>query len=139
MEARDAELKKELDATLHARRELGEEYDSALVDSFLGKVEQRLDGTIDRRLRRHLAEQQMVVARGARSPGAAADSWGERFGFGVISLILAVPLSAIGVVNAGMPGLFTTWAGIVGVNIAQAARGTLIGQRRKDRETEWDD
>ncbi|WP_063806008.1 hypothetical protein, partial [Streptomyces kanamyceticus] len=104
MEARDAELKKELDATLHARRELGEEYDSALVDSFLGKVEQRLDGTIDRRMRRHLAEQQMVVARGStRSSTNPMDSWSERFGFGVISLILAVPLSAIGVVNAGMP------------------------------------
>lgn len=70
MEARDPELKKELDATLHARRELGEEYDAALVDSFLGKIEQRLDGTVDRRMRRHLAEQQMVVARGARSPAA---------------------------------------------------------------------
>lgn len=139
MEARDAELKKELDATLHARRELGEEYDSALVDSFLGKVEQRLDGTIDRRLRRHMAEQQMAVARGARSPSPVTDSWGDRFGFGVISLILAVPLSAIGVVNAGMPGLLTTWAGIVGVNIAQAARGASFGERRKERGSEWDD
>ncbi|CAM5633108.1 Integral membrane protein OS=Streptomyces alboniger OX=132473 GN=CP975_14130 PE=4 SV=1 [Streptomyces alboniger] len=139
MEARDAELKKELDATLHARRELGEEYNSALVDSFLGKVEQRLDGTIDRRLRRHMAEQQMVVARGARSPGPAVDSWGDRFGFGVISLILAVPLSAIGVANAGMPGLLTTWAGIVAVNVAQAARGGIFHHRRKERDPEWED
>ncbi|MFE0176548.1 hypothetical protein ACFWZ2_29950 [Streptomyces sp. NPDC059002] len=139
MEARDAELKKELDATLHARRELGEEYDSALVDSFLGKVEQRLDGTLDRRMRRHLAEQQMVVARGARSPSSPVDSWAERFGFGVISLILAVPLSAIGVVNAGMPGLFTTWAGIVGINAVQAVRGAHFGQRRRERTSEWDD
>ncbi|ATL28290.1 hypothetical protein [Streptomyces formicae] len=138
MEARDAELKKELDATLHARRELGEEYDSALVDSFLGKVEQRLDGTIDRRMRRHLAEQQMVVARGSRSPSNPLDSWSERFGFGIISLILAVPLSAIGVVNAGMPGLFTTWAGIVGINAVQAVRGANFGQRRQERTSEWD-
>ncbi|MCF3120793.1 MULTISPECIES: hypothetical protein [Streptomyces] len=138
MEARDAELKKELDATLHARRELGEEYDSALVDSFLGKVEQRLDGTIDRRMRRHLAEQQMVVARGARSPGSAVDSWSERFGFGVISLILAVPLSAIGAVNAGLTGLVVTWAGIFGVNAVHSVRGARFG-RRKDRTSEWDD
>ncbi|MFJ2772173.1 hypothetical protein [Streptomyces sp. NPDC087300] len=139
MEARDAELKKELDATLHARRELGEEYDSALVDSFLGKVEQRLDGTIDRRMRRHLAEQQMVVARGARSPASPVDSWGERFGFGVISLVLAVPLSAIGVVNAGMAGLFTTWAGIVGINAVQAVRGANFGRGNRGRTSEWDD
>ena len=95
MDARDAELKKELDATLHARRELGDEYDSALVDSFLEKVEQRMDGAVERRVRRQLAEQQMVVARGARSP-QSNDSWGERFGFGIVSLVLAVPLSAIG-------------------------------------------
>ncbi|MGV9879047.1 hypothetical protein [Streptomyces sp. NPDC003006] len=140
MEARDAELKKELDATLHARRELGEEYDSALVDSFLGKIEQRLDGTVDRRMRRHLAEQQMVVARGARpSGGSALDSWSERFGFGVISLILAVPLSAIGVANAGLTGLFVTWAGIFGVNAVHAVRGAGFGQRRKGRTSEWDD
>ncbi|MBM7172034.1 hypothetical protein JQK87_27300 [Streptomyces sp. G44] len=144
MEARDgelkADLKKELDATLHARRELGEEYDSALVDSFLGKVEQRLDGTIDRRLRRHLAEQQMVVARGARpASGSPLDSWSERFGFGVISLILAIPLSAIGAGTGGLTGLLVTWAGIFGVNAAHTARGAESGRRRKQRTSEWDD
>jgi len=72
MDARDPELKKELNATLQARRELGEEYESALVDSFLEKVDQRIDGAVDRRLRRQLAEQQMVSARGAASRGPVA-------------------------------------------------------------------
>ncbi|WP_103532082.1 hypothetical protein [Streptomyces sp. SM11] len=35
MEARDHELKKELAATLQARGELGAEYETALIDSFL--------------------------------------------------------------------------------------------------------
>ncbi|MFF8846618.1 hypothetical protein ACF08N_28540 [Streptomyces sp. NPDC015127] len=122
MEARDPELKKELDATLHARRELGEEYDAALVESFLEKVEQRLDGTVDRQVRRQLAEQQMVVARGGARPKQAAEShFGERFGFAIVSLVLAIPLSAIGVANADLPGLVVTWLGIVGVNAAHAA------------------
>lgn len=68
MDAPDTELKKELKATLQARSELGAEYESALVESFLEKVEQRLDGTLDRRVRRHFAEQQISVARGARTP-----------------------------------------------------------------------
>ncbi|TGB14117.1 hypothetical protein [Streptomyces sp. MZ04] len=140
MEASDAELKKELDATLHARRELGEEYESALVDSFLGKVEQRLDGTIDRRMRRHMAEQQMVVARGSRAPNSAVDSWGERFGFAVVTLILAIPLSAIGAANAELPGLLVTWAGIFGVNAVHSMRGMRFGRRAdRDRKSEWDD
>ncbi|WP_328669499.1 hypothetical protein [Streptomyces sp. NBC_00328] len=136
----DAELKKELDATLHARKELGEEYESALVDSFLEKVEQRLDGAVDRRVRRRLAEQQMVVARGARSP-QSSDSWGERFGFGIVSLVLAVPLSAIGGGVAHLPGLLVAWGGIVGVNAVQAARLSpgLFGRRRNRPESDWEE
>lgn len=137
----DAELKKELDATLHARRELGEEYESALVDSFLEKVEQRLDGAVDRRVRRQLAEQQMVVARGTRSPEGTSDSWGERFGFGIVSLVLAVPLSAIGGGVAHLSGLLVAWAGIVGVNVVQAARVTpnFFGRRRGKSGSDWED
>ncbi|MFI9614832.1 hypothetical protein ACIHCM_24710 [Streptomyces sp. NPDC052023] len=142
MDARDTELKKELDATLQARRELGEEYDSALVDSFLEKVEQRIDGAVERRLRRRLAEQQMVTARDARSP-KPTDSWGERFGFGIVSLVLAVPLSAIGGGVAGLPGLLVAWAGIVGVNAFQAARvnpGLFGGRRRESgQDGDWED
>jgi hypothetical protein len=134
MEARDHELKKELAATLQARGELGAEYESALIDSFLEKVEQRLDTTLDRRVRRQLAEQQMTVARGARpvEPG----SFGERHGLGIVSLIMAIPLSAIGVANAGIEGLVVAWLGIVGVNAFQAARGGGGLFRRRDERAQ---
>ncbi|NEB78689.1 hypothetical protein G3I40_26170 [Streptomyces sp. SID14478] len=131
--ARDAELKKDLDATLHARKELGEEYESAFVDSFLDKVEQRLDSAVDRRVRRQLAEQQMVVARGARGGRSESDSWGERFGFAVVSLVLAIPLSAIAVVNADLPGLLIAWGGIVGVNALHTGRWPRFGSGRRER------
>ncbi|MFJ9179506.1 hypothetical protein [Streptomyces sp. NPDC102360] len=136
--ARDAELKKELDATLHARRELGDEYEPALVDSFLDKVEQRLDSVVDRRVRRQLAEHRITVARGARDSGA--ENWGERFGFAVISLVLAIPLSAIAVANADLPGLFVAWGGIVGVNALHAVRwGPVRRRERRDREeSDWE-
>ncbi|MFG2562031.1 hypothetical protein [Streptomyces sp. NPDC048496] len=140
MEARDPELKSELNAALQARSELGPEYESALIDSFLEKVDQRLDVTLDRRVRRHLAEQQLVVARGAREPQPPMGNFGERFGFGVISLILAVPLSAIGVTNAGTNGLVVAWLGIVGVNVAQAARSRPLFRRSEDRtKSDWED
>ncbi|GAA1532080.1 hypothetical protein GCM10009730_46700 [Streptomyces albidochromogenes] len=138
METRDPELKKELDATLHARKELGDDYESALIESFLEKVEQRLDSTVDRRVRRQLAEQQMVVARGGGKPPRSESSFGERFGFGALSLVLAIPLSAIGVANAGIEGLVVAWLGIVGVNAVHAARGFpwLHGKREK---SDWAD
>ncbi|WP_030242619.1 MULTISPECIES: membrane protein [unclassified Streptomyces] len=131
-DARDTDLKRELDATLQTRRELGEEYESALVESFLEKVDQRIDGMVERRVRRQLAEQQTQTARDSRAP-MATDSWGERFGFGIVSLVLAVPLSAIGGGIADTPGLAVAWAGIVGVNVAQAARTNpgLFGRRVK--------
>ncbi|MGW2045233.1 hypothetical protein ACWCPF_08620 [Streptomyces sp. NPDC001858] len=141
MDAQDADLKKELDATLQTRRELGEEYESALVDSFLEKVDQRIDAAVERRVRRQFAEQQMVAARGARSP-RPTDSWGERFGFGIVSLVLAVPLSAIGAGTAHLPGLLVSWAGIVGVNAVQAARSHpgLFGRRtRSAKDDTWED
>ncbi|AWW39211.1 membrane protein [Streptomyces sp. AS58] len=141
MDARDADLKKELDATLQARRELGEEYESALVDSFLEKVDQRIDGAVERRVRRQVAEQQMAAARDTRSP-EPTDSWGERFGFGIVSLVLAVPLSAIGGGVAGLPGLLVAWAGIVGVNAFQAARvnPALFRRRRTGGQDDaWED
>ncbi|BFO22169.1 hypothetical protein SHKM778_85570 [Streptomyces sp. KM77-8] len=130
MDTRDTELKKELHASLQARRELGEEYESALVDSFMEKVDQRIDGAVERRVRRQVAEQQMTAARDARSP-QLTDSWGDRFGFGIVSLVLAVPLSAIGGGVGNLPGLVVTWLGIVGVNIVQAVRTNpgLFGRR----------
>ncbi|MFF9626811.1 hypothetical protein [Streptomyces griseosporeus] len=142
MDIRDSDLKKELDATLHARRELGEEYESELVDSFLEKVDQRIDAAVERRVRRQYAEQQMAAARDARSP-RPTDSWGERFGFGIVSMVLAVPLSAIGGGVAHLPGLLVSWAGIVGVNVVQAARTNpeLFGRRRRKpgQDSDWQD
>ncbi|MCX4738727.1 hypothetical protein [Streptomyces antibioticus] len=141
MDRQDSDLKKELDATLHARRELGEEYESALVDSFLEKVDQRIDGAVERRVRRQLAERQMVAARDSRSPGDR-DSWGERFGFGIVSLVLAIPLSAIGAGTGKLPGLIVSWLGIVGVNVVQAVRanpGAFGRRRRAAKDSDWED
>jgi hypothetical protein len=142
MDARDTELKKELDATLRARGELGAEYESALVESFLEKIDQRVDGAVERRVRRQLAEHRMTATRDARAP-KSTDAWGERFGFGIVTLVLAVPLSAIGGGVAHLPGLIVAWAGIVGVNAVQAARvrpGLFGGRRRAAKDDDaWED
>ncbi|MEV5159754.1 hypothetical protein [Streptomyces sp. NPDC053728] len=138
MEARDPELRRELDATLQARGDLGPEYESVLIDSFLEKVEQRLGGPHDQQTRRQLAEQQMAAARGgARRPGPHG-TFGERFGFGVVSLVLAIPLSAIGVANAGIEGLVVAWLGIFGVNAVHAARTWPWAPRKRRSASEWE-
>ncbi|MFB7467661.1 hypothetical protein ACFCZ1_29910 [Streptomyces sp. NPDC056224] len=113
MDAHARELKKELDATLDARRELGPEYEAALVDSFVEKV--------DTQLRRRLAEDRLSAARGPAGPSAPAEgNFGERFGFAVVTLVLAIPLSAIAAAQAHLSGLVVAWAGILGVNFVHA-------------------
>ncbi|QHC20723.1 hypothetical protein [Streptomyces sp. GS7] len=136
MATHDPDLKKELDATLQTRKELGPEYESELVESFLEK----LDQNVDRRVRRQLAEQQMQVARGARPrrTDATSEFW-QRFAVAVVSLVLAIPLSAIAVAEAGFVGLVVCWAGVVGVN---AVHGLVLPQRLRGRaerrEGDWD-
>ncbi|MFE1828933.1 hypothetical protein [Streptomyces yangpuensis] len=115
MDAHAQELKKELDATLKARRELGPEYEAALVESFVEKV--------DTQVRRRLAEERLAAARGEGPYAGPADgNFGERFGFAIITLVLAVPLSAIAATQAGFKGLVVAWAGIAGVSFIHAAR-----------------
>ncbi|MGX1852771.1 hypothetical protein [Streptomyces sp. NPDC055299] len=119
MATHDPDLRRELDATLQTRRELGPDYEPELLESFLEKVEEN----VDRRVRRHLAEQQVQVARGARParPESEVHAFWQRFGFATLSLVLAVPLSAIAVGEAGLAGLIVCWAGIAGVNAAHSA------------------
>ncbi|MEU7151642.1 hypothetical protein [Streptomyces sp. NPDC045470] len=138
MATHDPELRKELDATLQTRKELGPEYESELVERFLEK----LDTSVDQRVRRQFAEQQMQVARGAtpsRPQSAPGSGYGERFGFATVSLVLAIPLSAIGAAHADLIGMLVSWAGIVGVNVLHTSGlfGWAPGKRKREADG-WD-
>ncbi|SCE36953.1 hypothetical protein GA0115240_15484 [Streptomyces sp. DvalAA-14] len=133
MDARDPELNKELSATLQARKDLGAEYESELVDSFMEKVAERVDSRVEQRVRRELAQQQTSFARSDRRPIGPPQHGARfaRYGFAGFTLIAAIPLSAISATQAGPTGLFVTWAGIVGVNVAQVFSSVHSGPRGK--------
>lgn len=135
MDARDPELNKELSATLQARKDLGAEYESELVDSFMEKVAERVDSHVEKRVRRELAQQQTSVARADRRPIGPPEPNARfaRYGFAGFTMIAAIPLSAIGAVNAGAGGLFITWAGIVGVNLAQSLSVFLTPKEKRHK------
>ena len=116
----DTDLRGDLDAAVETRKELGPAYEAELVESFLEKLEQHVDGVVDKRVRRQLAEQQMVIARGGRPAAAPPEGLGPAFGLAALSLVLAIPLSAIAAVNVGFAGLLVCWGGIVGVNACYA-------------------
>jgi hypothetical protein len=98
------ELRKDLEATLEARRELGPEFEPELVASFLD----RLDGEMKDRLKTLSKKQRESLREDTSIPIAIG------------SFALGIPLSAIAGGQAGLPGLVTAWAGIAIVNIAHA-------------------
>lgn len=101
----------ELEALLATRKDLGAQYDDALVDSFADRIEQAIE----------LRTRQVLGAR-ARERGAGEG----QFWLGVISLGAGIPISGIAGGIAELPGLIAAWTGIVGVNVAHA-----IGARRR--------
>src|SRR5579884_1189824 len=92
----DPELKKELHATVQVRKELGAEYEDALIDSFLAKLGRRAGP---------LAEQR---PHPGRAPAPQHRDGGRR-GLAFFSLIVAVPLTAIGAGTAGLRGMLLVW------------------------------
>lgn len=121
MDTRQDELRRDLDATLQARKELGKEYESELVDSFLKRLDARMDARSERP-----DDRQPSYDRARR--GWSSGRPGSRLA--VVSLVLGIPLTAIAsdAQSGGLIGLLACWAGIVGVNFAAA-----LGDRR-DRD-----
>ncbi len=96
----------DLAAATQARRELGPEYESALVESFL----ERLDRDIDRR----------IDARAADSPQRRRPSSDPSLPLALGSLGMGIPISGIAGGTGGVRGLLVAWGGIAAVNIAYA-------------------
>jgi hypothetical protein len=90
----------ELSSALAARRELGPEYEDAVVDAFVDKVERRLE------------ERMKHPARHAEPPMLAVP---------LGSLGLAIPLVGVAGGTAGLAGVIAVAIAIVLVNFAYAA------------------
>ncbi|MBC6467785.1 hypothetical protein [Actinomadura alba] len=105
---RDADLT----AAFAARQELGPDYDAAFIESVVDRVEQTIDARMGTQ----------VPARPERDHHAAKAERGASIAVLCISLVAAIPLTAIGVANAGLPGLVLSWGGIVMINLAYALR-----------------
>jgi hypothetical protein len=128
----ESETKKDLRAAAHTLRELGPEYESEVIDGFLHRLDERLEAQIAVRVRREL-EANPEARRPARKERGDHPN-----AFQYASLVLAVPLSAIGAGVSHLPGLLVAWAGIVGLNVVQL-RSRRHADGRRTRRDEWDD
>jgi hypothetical protein len=95
------DLKRELEATLHARQEVGNELEPQLVERFVDKI----DAEIDRRVDARLASQRHVRSH---RPMPLAVPLG--------SLGIAIPLLGAAGGTAGWPGVLIACLAIVLVN-----------------------
>jgi hypothetical protein len=93
----------EVRAVVAARKELGGEHEDELIAGFLDRLDKELTGR--------------KPARPAR-PLHPIASAGMRFALTIISLIAAIPITAIALTKADseLPALAIAWAGIVAVN-----------------------
>jgi hypothetical protein len=118
--ARNEETKRDVEAALAARRELGFEYEEAIAAGLLDRVNQ-LALMRASEIRRE-AERVDQMAEAEKSSRA------QRTALGIVSLGAGIPITAISATNVepGLLGVLVSWAGIVGVNVAAA-----INSRRR--------
>ncbi|WP_338743532.1 hypothetical protein [Actinomadura luteofluorescens] len=104
--------REDLTAAMAARRELGPDYDDAFIETVVDRIEETLDA-------------RAAAPRTRRRAPAPEPRRGDRdhsLAMAILSLLAAIPLSAIGVVNAGLPGLLIALTGVVLVNFTYTFR-----------------
>jgi hypothetical protein len=100
-------LKREIQATLEARRELGPSYDEQFLDALVEK------------LTRQVAQARQSQSRPA-TPAHNAFNAKQRSELAVVSLVFAIPMIAIAGAEVGLLGIAFVCAAIVAVNIIAA-------------------
>jgi hypothetical protein len=88
----------DIQAAIEARRELGGEMEPHVIDSFVDRIEKRIDERTMRRIpaQRHGREGSFVLA--------------------LASLIVAIPITAIAATHGGITAMVVVWLGIVLLN-----------------------
>ena len=105
----------EIRAAAETHRELPPEYQNAVIESFLAKVDREIDARVDARLAA-CGHGRLRDHRRPRSPAF----------FALATMVAAIPLSAIAVAAgqhpAGFWGLLVVWAAIVVINVVYISR-----------------
>ena len=99
------EVRKELEATVAARRELGSEHDDELISGFLQRIEQRLDERGRPAPRPHGIDLRLPLGSMALGIGVTAVANSDAHGVGgvIISIIAWVAIALINIAYARRP------------------------------------
>jgi hypothetical protein len=113
----------EIRAAAETHRELPPEYQNAVIESFLAKVDREIDARVDARLAMY-GQGRLRDRHRPRTPAL----------FALATMVAGIPLSAIAVATgqhpAGFWGLLVVWVAIVAINVAYIGRfKTLVNER----------
>ncbi|HET6741911.1 MAG TPA: hypothetical protein VFH76_23365 [Kribbella sp.] len=105
------EVRKDLRAAVAARQELGPEYENEIIDGFLEKLDAR-----DLHRRTGMLPE---PARPPKHPSRETDPGG--LALAIVSIVVAIPITAIAANLLGLVGVIVCWGGLVGINFARTA------------------
>lgn len=116
------ETRRDVEAALGARRELGPEFDDQIAAGLAERIEvlahQR---SLELQSQQQFERSEEAIERSTRT---------QRFVLGIVSLGAGIPITAISTAMVDPPliGMLVSWGGIVAVNVAHA-----LGGRRRSR------
>jgi hypothetical protein len=108
------ELRRDAEAALAARMELGPEYNEYVAAGLAERVEDLAE------VRASELRQQALEA--SRAQAAEQSGRGRQFALAIVSVVMGIPITAITATNVepSVVGVAVSWAGIVGVNWVHA-------------------
>jgi hypothetical protein len=113
----------EIRASAEIHRELGPEYDQAVVGAFLERVGKEIDARVEARL----AEERRAQQPAPQSPPRGS------LALAICSMAFGIPITAIvlnGRNSVGIGGVFVVWLAIAVINVVYAIRSRPPGPHR---------
>jgi anti-sigma factor RsiW len=109
----------EIRAAAETHRDLGPDYQSAVIESFLEKVGREIDARVDARV---AAAQPYMPSAPPAAPVKPASRERSAFVLAIVSMSLGIPLTALtvtaGTHPVGIAGLPVVWLAIAVINVA---------------------
>jgi hypothetical protein len=118
----------EIRAAAETHRDLGPDYQSAVIESFLDKVGREIDARVDARV---AAAQPYIQPAPPAKPATRERS---AFVLAIVSISLGIPLTALtvtaGTHPVGISGLLVIWIAIAVINVAYSRQPRPPQDRR---------
>lgn len=117
----------EAEAALETRRELGRDYEPAIVDSFVDRLDKVIQQRVDEAVAKQGSAQDASAAAIKAKANLEKSHASYRLALIIVSMGVSIPLTAIAASTWGLEGVVVIWSAIVLLNVVFG-----LGNRRRD-------